>query len=84
MEMLKAYPLAVKHFFKYTDPAKVDVTISNHPFVDNSLELMARLRNRKPGEPNPFVIGQENFKRYMNVIGECSEVWLARELVRDR
>ena len=84
MEMLKVYPLAVKHFFEYTDPAKVDVTISNHPFVDNSLELMAGLRNRKPGEPNPFVIGQENFKRYMNVIGECSEVWLARELVRDR
>jgi len=58
--------------------AGVDVALSNHPFVDGTIERAARLKNRKPSDPHPFVIGTPGFVRYMGVIEECAQVNLAR------
>ncbi len=79
LEDMKLYEASAQHFLEYTDAAKVDVAMSNHPFVDGAIERMAELRNRKPGEPNPFVIGQDAVRRYIGILGECSAVWAARK-----
>ena len=33
---------------------------------------------RKPGEPNPYVIGKEEVMRYLTVVDECAQAGLAR------
>lgn len=60
------------------DP-RVDVELSNHPFVDGSLLKIAALSRRRPGEPHPFVTGNQGFKRWMAVIEECAGVVLAQK-----
>jgi metallo-beta-lactamase class B len=79
LEDKKVYRDAVKHFLSYLDNAKVDVVISDHPFADGSLEKMEQLRNRKSGEPNPFVLGQERARRFFELLDQCAVVLTARQ-----
>ncbi|MCB2352638.1 MBL fold metallo-hydrolase [Clostridium estertheticum] len=62
----KAYLSSLDYFAKFTDAAKVDAEITAHSFVDNGSERMETLRNRKAGDLNPFVIGQDAYKVYMD------------------
>jgi len=59
------YSTSLDSFAKYTDAARVDAEITAHTLVDNSYVRMEMLRNRKSGESNPFVIGQDAYKAYM-------------------
>lgn len=61
-----------------TKAAGVDVLIANHPLHSASLEKEEILRHLKPGDANPFVIGQDAFQRYVQVQAECAKVQLAR------
>lgn len=79
LEDKKVYRDAVNHFLSYSDAAKVDVVISNHPFADGSLDKMEELRNRKPGDPNPFVLGQERSRRFFELLDQCAVVLTARQ-----
>ena len=36
------------------------------------------MKTRKPGEPNPYVIGKEGVIRYLTVVDECAQAGLAR------
>lgn len=58
------YLESLRKFGDITDKMDVDCEISNHPYVDNSIERMDVLRNINDGVPNPFVIGKEAYKRY--------------------
>lgn len=62
--MRQAYLDSVIKFSDICDKNQVDVEISNHPFVDCSLERLAICRNIVDGVANPFVIGKEAYKRY--------------------
>ncbi|MBU3217330.1 MBL fold metallo-hydrolase [Clostridium estertheticum] len=73
------YRDSIKHFLSYTDNAKVDVVISDHPFADGSLEKMEELRNLKPGEPNPFVLGQERSRRFFELLDQCAVILTGRQ-----
>ncbi|MDS0527075.1 MBL fold metallo-hydrolase [Clostridium sp. SHJSY1] len=66
LEDNKKYLSSLEHFAKFTDGAKVDAEITAHPFVDNSIERMEILRNRVYGDANPYVIGEEAYKAYMD------------------
>lgn len=66
LEDNKAYSNSLDYFAKATDAAQVDAEITAHLFVDKGVERMDTLRKRKAGDPNPFVIGQEAYKSYMN------------------
>lgn len=68
----KKYESSVDYFNKFTDTAQVDGEISAHPFIDNAVERMDTLRNRKNGDQNPFVIGEEGYKAYMAKMKEYS------------
>jgi metallo-beta-lactamase class B len=52
--------------------AKPDVILSNHTIFDGSLDKFAALAARKPGDPHPFVVGQDSVQRYVKVAEECA------------
>jgi metallo-beta-lactamase class B len=52
--------------------AKPDIILSNHTIFDGSLPKFAALAARKPGDPHPFVVGQDSVQRYVKVAEECA------------
>ncbi len=44
--------------------AGVDVELNNHSYIDDSLPTIEAARTRRPGQPNPFVIGVEGFQDF--------------------
>lgn len=79
LEDKKTYREAVAHFLTYVEEAKVDVIISDHPFVDGSIEVMEELRNREPGEPNPFIDGEEKVKTFFKILDQAAVILTARQ-----
>jgi metallo-beta-lactamase class B len=60
---------------KYHDIMKqenADVFLSNHVVFDSAVAKMAALKDRKPGEANPFVVGQDTVQRFLTILGECA------------
>ena len=49
-----------------------DIILSNHVSFDDAVAKMAALKDRKPGEPNPFVVGPDAVQRFLTVLGECA------------
>jgi metallo-beta-lactamase class B len=72
------YLRSIDHFADVSRRMRVDVELENHPLMDNTLEKLARLRARKPGEPNPFVVGQASYGRFLDVMSECMKMHIAR------
>ncbi len=58
--------------------AKVDVELTNHSYVDDSLPIIEAIRNRKPTEPNAYIIGEEGAQRFLGWQAECLKADLAR------
>jgi metallo-beta-lactamase class B len=69
---------SLQHFEHWTKKMKVDVELQNHPVMDGFADKLAAVRARKPGEPNPFIVGQENYTKFLDVMSECAKVTLAR------
>lgn len=77
-EGLQTYLKSVAHFKEETKKAKVEVELQNHPLMDPIQAKLDKLSARKKGEPNPFVLGQGNYQRFVDVMAACSEVNVAR------
>jgi metallo-beta-lactamase class B len=75
---LQTYLQSVKHFQQETKKAKVEVEIQNHPLMDPIQTKLDKLKARKPGEPNPFVVGQAGYQKFLDVMAGCTEVNIAR------
>lgn len=71
------YVRSIEHFAAVSKKWKVDVELQNHPLMDGTFKKMAALRTRKPGEPNPFVVGEASFGNYLNVMSECMQAHIA-------
>ena len=69
---------SLQHFEQWTRKMKVDVELQNHPVMDGFAEKLTALRARKPGDPNPFIVGQSNYSKFLEVMTECARVTLAR------
>ena len=52
--------------------------IANHTIFDGSKTKLPAVLKRKPGDPNPYVIGNDSVGRYMKVAEECAKVALLR------
>jgi metallo-beta-lactamase class B len=48
------------------------VLLSNHTEFDNAYYKAHTAANRKPGEPNPFVVGKDAVARYFTVVQDCT------------
>jgi metallo-beta-lactamase class B len=60
---------------KYRDvmkKEKADVLLSNHVSYDSAVAKMGTLKERKPDQPNPFVVGEDTIDRFLAVLGECA------------
>jgi metallo-beta-lactamase class B len=60
---------------KYRDimaKEKADVLLSNHVSYDNAVAKMEALKERKPNDPNPFIVGEDTVDRFLTVLGECA------------
>jgi metallo-beta-lactamase class B len=77
-EGLAQYVKSVAHFKEETKKAKVDVEIQNHPLMDGFTDKLAKLKERKKGAPNPFVVGQGGYQKFIDVMAACSEINIAR------
>jgi metallo-beta-lactamase class B len=77
-ENFKTYTASAERFGEIATKAGSDVLISNHSQYDGSKTKIPVLKLRKPGEPNPYVVGNDSVKRYMKVAEECSKAWEIR------
>lgn len=64
------YEASLKRFSETTDAENVDVVLSNHPLVDGTIAKLEQLKANPEG-PNPFVVGEKNYKRYLTILNEC-------------
>ncbi len=53
--------------------------IANHTNFDGSKTKLPAMATRKPGEENPWVIGNAAVRGYVKVAEECARAALARE-----
>ena len=70
-EALQQYVKSMEHFADVTRRMNVDVAIQNHPLYDGVDMRLQAFRARKPGQPNPFVVGKESCQRFLSVMREC-------------
>jgi len=61
-----AYKKSIDYFETYTKATHVSVGITSHLFSDNGYQRLDTVRNRKAGENNPFIVGEEGFLNYLN------------------
>lgn len=77
-EGLQQYEHSIAHFKEETKKAKVDVELQNHALYDDFTEKLAKAQARKKGEPNPFVVGQANYQRFLDVMADCMQANIDR------
>jgi metallo-beta-lactamase class B len=68
----------VAHVAEFTQKMHVDVEIADHATWDGMAAKLAKLKDRKAGDPNPFVIGEESYQRMLKIAGECAQANVAR------
>jgi len=57
----------------------IDVLIANHPTQDQAIPKLEELAYRHPGDPNPYVIGQTRYLRYLALQQECTRFAAAQQ-----
>ena len=75
---LQEYLSSLNHWGEMTRRMKVDTELQNHPLMDGIDERLAKVQARKPGDPNPFIVGQAAYQRFVNVISECTKAQMVR------
>ncbi len=72
------YGKSADHFRDVVTRSGADAIIANHPNQDNAKVKLAALAKRKPGDPNPYVIGNASVTGYVTMVGECAKAGLLR------
>ena len=75
----ETYAKSAEHFRDAVTNAGADVLIANHPNQDGAKMKLAALKTRKPGDPNPYVIGNDSVRRYLTMVGECAKAAQLRD-----
>ena len=77
-DALKQYTRSIAAYIETAKQMNVEVEMQNHPIFDGTLERLARLKTAKPGDPNPFVIGNGRYLAMWNIVSECIQAEIAR------
>lgn len=72
------YIKSAARFRDVVKKAGADVLIANHTHLDGAKNKLPMMAKRKPGDPNPYVIGNDAVVRYLTVASECAQAGLAR------
>ncbi|MEQ1946821.1 MAG: MBL fold metallo-hydrolase [Bryobacteraceae bacterium] len=78
VSLFEQYLTSLQHFKEVTGRMKVDVELVNHPIMDGTFEKLAALKDRKPGQPHPFVVSETGFQNFATVMEECGKAQLVR------
>jgi metallo-beta-lactamase class B len=70
-EIFQQYADSAARMRVVSENAGVDVFLSNHSRRDGTAEMMEALAERKPGEPHPFVLGDEGYSLF-TVLEQCA------------
>jgi hypothetical protein len=57
---------------------KVEVEFQNHPIFDGTPEKIAKLKNLKTGDANPYIIGTDRYIKMWNIVSECIQAEIER------
>ncbi len=68
--------------FMRADP-RIDVPMTNHPGIDGSLLKVEALAGRQPGDPHPFVMGNDGFRDWMQAIHDCAGTVIDRKVAAE-
>ena len=74
--MSTTYIASSKRFTDLETKAGVDTIVHIHAEYDNTLQKIAALQSRKPGDPHPFV-NKDDVARFMAIHTECAQAQLA-------
>ena len=77
-EQFDQYLKAIAHFRVEAVKAGVEVELQNHPLMDDFAGRLTQIQVRKPGDANPFVVGRENYPKFLDVMSECMRAQIAR------
>ena len=77
-ESLEQYTRSAQRFAGIAQQAAADVMMSNHTDWDGSKVYLPRLVNRVRGAENPYVVGPQGVKRYLDVARECATARIMR------
>lgn len=77
-EGLATYLKSVARFKDATSKAKVEIVMQNHPLMDPVQPKLAKMQSRRSGDPNPWVVGESNYQKFLDVMYQCTEVNIAR------
>lgn len=75
---LRQYPASIAHYLEIAEQMQVDVEVQNHPIFDDTPARLAALAARAPGAAHPFVMGNERYVRFWNVVSECMQATLVQ------
>ncbi len=81
-EGLAEYVDSVRKYAKVAAEQHVDVEIQNHPLMDGFAGRLELLAQRGPQDPNPFVVGEDAYANFLEVMTECGEAQLIRKSSR--
>lgn len=79
---LVQYIESIAHYLEVAAAQGVDVEIQNHPIFDNTPARLAALAARRPGEPHPFVMGTDGYRRFWGIVSECMQADIIRKAPR--
>jgi metallo-beta-lactamase class B len=72
------YSTSARRFRDVVKTAGADALISNHTIYDGSKMKLPAMATRKPGDPHPYVIGNDSVQRYLTVVDECAKAGILR------
>ncbi len=75
---LEAYVRSAQRFDDIVQQAGADIILSNHTDWDGAKVNLPRLAKRAAGSANPYVVGTEAVRKYLNVAEECATARLMR------
>ena len=69
---LTTYSASAKRFEDIVMQAKADILLSNHDGFGEYFKRIAAMK-ANPSAPNPFVVGNDGVRRYLQVLQHCSQ-----------
>jgi metallo-beta-lactamase class B len=75
---LQTYVQSIAHYLDVAKRMKVDVEVQNHAIFDMTPERLEKLKARKAGEPNPFLVTNANYVKFWSIVSECIQAEIAR------
>ena len=75
----KTHIAQLQRYEKITRAGGVDVLLATHQTQDQAIWKLEELRLRHAGDPNPYIIGNDRYQRYLQLQEACTEYAAAQQ-----